>query len=275
MKIDSAFWTASTVAVLCGVLTAQSSEGTQPPEDSAEPAIATSSSPCSQVESTIDVLNDSEGLNLRPYVRRMNMAVRQNWYRRIPESERDKTVCLAITFVLRKDGQVTDMKIERSSGDESSDRAAWSALERTEFFPAFPGPFQGDHLAFRFNFVYNPARHLHALQEANEPPTIVSTSADGPVYSVGHGITPPRGTYMPSPEYSDKARKKKLQGTVILQIVVSVEGQVRDAKVTKSLEPSLDEQAIRAVNNWKFQPGKKDGVPVAVQLMTEVSFHLY
>jgi TonB family protein len=54
-----------------------------------------------------------------------------------------------------------------------------------------------------------------------------------------------------------------------------VEGQVRDAKVTKSLEPSLDEQAIRAVNNWKFQPGKKDGVPVAVQLMTEVSFHLY
>jgi TonB family protein len=205
----------------------------------------------------------------------MTMAVRENWYRRIPEADRDKTICLAMTFILHKDGQVSDMKVERPSGDEALDHSAWQSIEATEFFPALPGQFQGDHLAFRFNFVYNPALHLQVLQVANEPPTIASTSADGPVYTVGHGITAPRGTYMPSPEYSDKGRRKKIQGTVILQIVVTPEGAVRDAKVVTGLEPSLDEQALRAVSNWKFQPAKKDGVPVAVQLMTETQFHLY
>jgi TonB family protein len=269
---NTELWIAPILAVFSGVLAAQSPQDVQLSEHSAQTAIA---APCSQDDSSLDILSDTDGASFRPYLKRMTMNIRENWYRWIPESARDKTACLAITFIVHKDGQVTDLKIERSSGTDALDQSASKSIEATEFFPALPGRFQGDHLAFRFSFAYHPSVHLRALQIANEPPRVLSTDADGPVYKVGHGVTVPHATYMPSPEYSEKGRKKKIQGTVILQIVVTPEGTVRDAKVVTSLEPSLDEWAIKGVERWKFQPARKDGVPVAVQLMTEVSFHLY
>ena len=95
------------------------------------------------------------------------------------------------------------------------------------------------------------------------------------VYRPGHGVTAPKATYAPQPEYTDKARKQKINGTVVLTMVVTEEGKVRDIKVTKSLDRGLDKQAIAAVSTWKFEPGTKDGKPVAVQLPVEVDFRLY
>jgi len=46
-------------------------------------------------------------------------------------------------------------------------------------------------------------------------------------------------------------------------------------KVTRSLGLGLDEKAIEAVKQWKFEPAMKDGKPVAVQINVEVSFRLY
>ena len=94
------------------------------------------------------------------------------------------------------------------------------------------------------------------------------------VYEIGNGVTPPRGVYMPDPEYSEKARKKKISGTVLVAMVVTADGKVRDVTVTKSLEQSLDKQAIAAVQTWTFEPATKDGKPVAVRLHAEVSFRI-
>lgn len=94
------------------------------------------------------------------------------------------------------------------------------------------------------------------------------------VYEIGNGVTSPKGVYMPNPEYSDKARKKKISGTVLVAMVVMPDGKVRDVTVTKSLEKSLDEQAIAAVKTWTFEPATKDGKPVAVHVRAEVSFHV-
>jgi len=94
------------------------------------------------------------------------------------------------------------------------------------------------------------------------------------VYAVGNGVTAPKATYMPTAEFSEKARKKKIQGTVILAMVVTPEGNVRDVSIIKGVEKSLDQQAIAAVSTWKFEPGTKDGKPVAVQLKAEVAFRL-
>jgi TonB family protein len=94
------------------------------------------------------------------------------------------------------------------------------------------------------------------------------------VYEPGNGLTPPKGVYLPNPEYSEKARKKKISGTVLVEMVVTTDGKVRDVKVTKSLEPSLDQQAIAAVQTWKFEPATKDGKPVAVHIHAEVSFRI-
>ena len=95
-----------------------------------------------------------------------------------------------------------------------------------------------------------------------------------PVYELGSGVPPPKSVYAPNPLYDDHARKKK-NGTVILAMIVTAEGTVRDVKVIKSLDPGLEKQAIAAVRTWKFEPATKDGKPVAVHLKTESDFRLY
>jgi protein TonB len=52
-------------------------------------------------------------------------------------------------------------------------------------------------------------------------------------------------------------------------------GKVRDIKVEQSLDPALDKNAIASLSQWKFQPATKDGQPVAVQMMVQISFRLY
>jgi TonB family protein len=95
------------------------------------------------------------------------------------------------------------------------------------------------------------------------------------VFAPGKGVTAPRAIYEPDPEYSEEARKVKHQGTVILTIVVDSAGHPRDVRIARSLGMGLDEKAIEAVQRWKFAPGVKDGVPVAVRVNIEVNFRLY
>ena len=88
-------------------------------------------------------------------------------------------------------------------------------------------------------------------------------------------MSAPRILSDPEPEYSEEARKAKYQGVCVLWLVVGPDGRPRDIKVARSLGLGLDEKAIEAVKNWKFEPAMKDGKPVAVQINVEVNFHLY
>jgi protein TonB len=97
----------------------------------------------------------------------------------------------------------------------------------------------------------------------------------GGAYRVGGGVSAPRVTYQPDPEYSEEARKAKYQGTVVLWCVVGPDGRVHDVRIQRSLGLGLDEKAIEAVKTWKFDPARKDGQPVAVQINVEVNFRLY
>jgi TonB family protein len=103
-----------------------------------------------------------------------------------------------------------------------------------------------------------------------EPKTI-----DGqPVYKPGHGVAPPSVKYRIEPEYSKEARKAKYQGTCLLWLIVDADGNARDIKVTRALGKGLDEKAVEAVEKWKFEPAKKDGQAVAVEINVEVTFHI-
>jgi periplasmic protein TonB len=91
---------------------------------------------------------------------------------------------------------------------------------------------------------------------------------------VGGSVKAPRAIYAPDPEYTEKARKERQQGTVLIRMVVGSDGLPRDVEVYRSLSADLDESAVNTVKKWKFAPGTKDGEPVAVQIIVEISFHL-
>jgi TonB family protein len=96
----------------------------------------------------------------------------------------------------------------------------------------------------------------------------------GGVYSIGGGVTAPTLLSQIQPEYSDDARKARIQGTVELLIVVQADGTVQFDNVQKSLGYGLDQKAMEAVRKWKFAPGKKDGKPVATYVSVLVNFSL-
>jgi TonB family protein len=97
----------------------------------------------------------------------------------------------------------------------------------------------------------------------------------GGVFHVGGGVSAPKVIFQPDPEYSEEARKAKFQGTCVLWLVVGPDGRPRDIRVARTLGLGLDEKALEAVKNWRFEPALKDGKPVAVQINVEVSFRLY
>jgi len=97
----------------------------------------------------------------------------------------------------------------------------------------------------------------------------------GGVYSVGGSVSEPIPIYKPDPAYSEEARKAKYQGTVVLWIIVSAAGAVTDCRVVKPLGLGLDEKAVETVRTWKFKPAMRNGTPVPVRVMVEVSFRLF
>lgn len=89
-----------------------------------------------------------------------------------------------------------------------------------------------------------------------------------------NGVTPPKVIQAPDPEYTEEARSARIEGDVILWIIIDPKGSVRGIKITRCVGYGLDESAVQAVSRWKFEPAKKDGQPVTVQLNVDVVFHL-
>jgi TonB family protein len=93
-------------------------------------------------------------------------------------------------------------------------------------------------------------------------------------FRVGGGVKAPSLLYKVEPEYSEEARAAKYQGTVLLKVVVDVDGRAKDIQVLNGLGLGLDEKAVMAIQQWKFKPGERDGAPVPVQAQIEVNFKL-
>jgi TonB family protein len=96
----------------------------------------------------------------------------------------------------------------------------------------------------------------------------------GPVYRIGNGVSQPKLLSKVEPKYSEEARQAKWQGTVQLSLIVEEDGSASDVKVSRPLGLGLDENAIDAVKQWRFQPGLKEGKPVRVIATVQVNFRL-
>jgi TonB family protein len=231
---------------------------------------------------TIEILSDTQGVDFGPYLDSAMLRVRENWYRLIPESAEKKKGKLAIEFAITKDGHVSGMKLVESSGDVALDRPAWGGITSSDPFPALPSEFGGQYLALRFRFEYNPDKSNPAPDAAvasvvgSNPKLEGGGGASEGIYHRGEGVSDPRVISQVDPEFTEKARKANYQGLCVLSIIVEPDGTPSNIRVASKLGMGLDEKAIEAVKQWRFQPAMKNGHPVRYgPVEIDVDFHLY
>ena len=96
------------------------------------------------------------------------------------------------------------------------------------------------------------------------------------VHKPGEGVKLPKLVHEVKPDYTREAMEAGIQGRLSLQAVVLESGLVGDVDVIDSLDTvyGLDDQAVKAIRQWQFEPGTKDGKPVAVQVEVEFTFKL-
>jgi TonB family protein len=98
----------------------------------------------------------------------------------------------------------------------------------------------------------------------------------GGAYRPGGAVSPPRVIAQVQPRYSSDALEQKIQGSVWLEVVVTCEGRAGQVRVMRSLDPrGLDEEAIKAVRQWRFDPGRLSGQPVDVVVTVVMDFSIH
>ncbi len=103
---------------------------------------------------------------------------------------------------------------------------------------------------------------------------VAKASAPQRLAEAGPAATQVEITYKPNPTYSDEARKLRLEGEVLLEVLFSASGQLHVNRVVRGLGHGLDEAAIAAANKMRFKPAMRSGVPVDSTAVVHVVFQL-
>jgi TonB family protein len=85
----------------------------------------------------------------------------------------------------------------------------------------------------------------------------------------------PQILYKEKARYTETARSRQIQGTVILRATFNAEGRITDIFVVRGLPEGLTEMAIEAAQRIRFRPAMRDGAPVSVRASLEYNFVLY
>jgi len=96
----------------------------------------------------------------------------------------------------------------------------------------------------------------------------------GGPFQPGSGISPPTLEREVKALYTDEARRRVIEGDVVLEIVVRRDGSVGNVRVLRTLGAGLEQKAIDAVRQWRFGPAKRQGVAVDVVVEVSVGFTL-
>ena len=96
----------------------------------------------------------------------------------------------------------------------------------------------------------------------------------GGILRAGGQIREPRKIKDVRPKYPEAARQRRSQGSVILECVISPEGEVTDLKVLYRTDPILGAAAVEAVRQWRYTPTLLFGQPVPVIMTITVNFRL-
>ncbi len=115
--------------------------------------------PNTTMQGDVEITSDTMGVDFGPYLQRVLTDIRTHWYELVPEVARPplmKNGSLIISFAILKEGAVSGMALERSSSDQSLDRAAWGGITHSNPFEPLPREFPGNYLGLRIKFIYNP-----------------------------------------------------------------------------------------------------------------------
>lgn len=96
----------------------------------------------------------------------------------------------------------------------------------------------------------------------------------GGPYRPGSGITAPSILREVRPDYTDEGRRRGVEGDVVVEVVVRADGSVGSVKLLHGLDAGLDQRAIDAVRQWRFNPARRYGAPVDVIVEVAVEFKL-
>lgn len=178
------------------------------------------------------------------------------------------------------DGTVKDLSV--ISGDADFAAAATQGVKKWRFQPYLVDgkPTQAEQ-SVTVNFTLPsdapPRDSSQRLSDDDFNKAVDARVAGGSLLRsvLGPGVTPPKAIRMTDPAYSQEAKDARVEGTVLLQMILEADGAPGEIYVSRSLGHGLDEKAIEAVRSWKFNPATKDGQPAAVVMNVEVKFHLY
>lgn len=90
----------------------------------------------------------------------------------------------------------------------------------------------------------------------------------------GPGITFPRATYSPDPDYGETSRRFAVNGSAAAVLEIGADGQVKRACLLEAAQPDLGEQLLKAAKKYRLEPARKDGQPIPYTVTIQTSFSL-
>ena len=188
-------------------------------------------------------------------------------------------VCL-LSLVVTTEGLPEDIRVVTTHG-AAFDEAAIKAARQFKFKP---GTIDGKpvpvRIYLRTRFFADERPPITRVLMNNDPHGGFSSNAGrigdvSPYHWTQNYDRPPVPIYTPVPEYSEEARRKRIEGIVTTSVLINEEGLPTDARVEKPLGHGLDEKALECIRKYRFRPVTKDGLPVATRIFVEISFRLY
>lgn len=191
-----------------------------------------------------------------------------------------------LRVVVDSGGKIRDLRSVK--GEPAFANPSVEAVRKWQFHPALVEgkPVETVYkVRVRFNLLLEEADTDWEIESPREgtdsvgrrdPSKFERETPDGSVYQAWkeYGVVTPKAIYSPEPEFSEAARRDQKQGTVTVGVIVGSDGIPKSTRVLCSSAPDLSENAVQAVKSWKFEPGSKDGKPVAVEIAVEVQFRL-
>lgn len=149
--------------------------------------------------------------------------------------------------------------------------AARDAISRWRFQPPAAAP----HTVM-VDVTFQPSQ---SRVYTGTPRTLITIRNVGPstpagAVRVGGAIAPPKKVHHVNPVYPEAAKAAGIGGVVVIEATIGADGTVIDTRVLRSVDPELDEAALAAVRQWRYQPTLLNGAPVPVIMTLTVNFTL-